>query len=363
MAGTKAGTGPERIKVPIARTEPQAGQVLAHLLDDEEATTVLHFSSLTGRQFNRITEIKVEDVHAAGRSDITITFGDDNECPVTVVLELKLGAILGEDQEEREARADFLVTVTLDPLRTSARDADLSIRRTTWDELLAPYQGNPLAVRLGQAVARIAHQPRVAARLSVVEALHRAEAKLQERGITHSRIAATARGNTASLWFLDGDGHECADADVDSDAVYPYAEIEATADGAFRSTVMLAVSGLAPDSVGFLPALLHKDVWSDQNVADALRNAKAEANTSGTRRASGANPDPERQRLAREGADLKTLLGYDMRRFGWAGYGRRLTAHPGRAEIADLIDDTLEVMCALRDSLRVHRHAAASRLG
>ena len=330
----------DRVRQPLARTESQAAQVLAHILDEHEATTLAHLSGLCGENFSQLTRTLVEQRHALGRSDIHLVLRrgkqDAARGEVTLVMELKLGDLLSSDQVAREAfHPDYLVTVTLEgpPARSAAA---ATTHHITWDDVLSWYGDHPLTPPLRTSVARIASGARVAARLRLQDELGRARARI--RGVAWDEAVRARAGDVHGV-TLDVEGP----ADL-------YAELEVGKDGDVQSTVMLTVSFVdGHGRTGFFPEALHKCVWTHPGVRDSLTRAKGGSRWV-SRGTNLANPDskksdPERIRLRRAGIPLSSLRGFDMG--SWVGYGERLAAgtdQHGTADLAALVDDTVAVL-------------------
>lgn len=326
---------------PLVRTEPQASQVLAHVLGSDGALTCRVFSGLLDASLGTLRSVTPEHSHSAGRSDIRLEFASTTGEDVTVGVEVKLADLIGVDQEERESgAANRLVVVTLGRPRKARTGAVY----TTWDELLEKYGDYCVVPLLLDAVNAIRNQPRVAARLNLEAAFDDSVERLRSEGLEPDE--RPQRAKRSDLYVIL--------ADVESTSpnlpeMWLHAEV--SHDG--TATVMLAVAADGDKEQGFFPGPLALRMWSSPEVTRALEAMTSIMSRHGSNKACEGSTiaDPERVRLRRLGMPTTRLIGYRMLNDGWAGYGCRLKMADSGG-FRTLIDDTAALMLAMRASLQ-----------
>lgn len=328
---------------PIGRTETQLAQEVACLLDDDREATVRWLRKLVKDDtILRVVEIRVEEHHARGRSDIVVVVMLTSGRTLTFVFECKTEDLTSSDQEDRESRADKLVVVTVDRPAPQPDDEGRGILRVTWEELLSEHVAHPLHPFLSDALARVAALPRVSSRRILAEAISAQKSIVEASSLRLDRPARTKRADT---FFLAGD-LDC-----------PGCWVQVEMDGAHRpkATVMLAVDA-EPDTC--YPAELLRGASDDPLVQHALDSVTSEVAMMRSSRGPGSsNPDPERVRLSDIGTPAWWLKGHDMsylKKNPWRGYGPRLLAAKtatGAWDVPALIADTVRVGSAIQASL------------
>lgn len=326
---------------PLVRTEPQASQVLAHVLGRNGTLTCRVFSGLLDMDLHALRSVTPERSHRVGRSDILLEFASSTGDDLAVGVEVKLADLIGVDQEERESgAADRLVVVALG----RPRDANTGAVYTTWHDLLKPYDDYCVVPLLLDAVTAISNQPRVAARLSLEAAFNDSVERLRSEGLEPDE--RPQRAKRSDLYVIVADV-EAASPDLPE--MWLHAEV--SHDG--TATVMLAVAVDGDKEEGFFPAHLALRMWSSPEVTRALEAMTSIVSRHGSNKACEGSPiaDPERVRLRRLGVPTTRLIGYRMLDDGWAGYGCRLKMADGGG-FRTLIDDTAALMLAMRASLQ-----------